>query len=123
MSCATDLIKTRRKFLKMLSASPLLAGPGLLAGSFANLLAASEVSDRKFLGWLDSVQQSNDVISSPDQALEVMDFEPVCAQGLAAGTLRVSRDGRGRRRNSAGESRRLFAHSDSGAAAGGCREY
>jgi len=56
-------IKTRRKFLKMLSASPLLASPGLLAASFVNM-AAGELTDKKFFGWLDSVQQSEEVISS-----------------------------------------------------------
>jgi 4-hydroxymandelate oxidase len=82
MSRPTDPRKTRRKFLKMLSASPLLAGPGLLAGSFANLLAAGEITEKKFLGWLDSVQQSEEVISSPDQALDVMDFEPAARKAL-----------------------------------------
>ena len=75
MNRQTEQLQTRRKFLRMLSASPLLASPGLLAGSFASLLAAGEVTEKKFLGWLDSLSQSDEVISSPDQALEVMDFE------------------------------------------------
>jgi isopentenyl diphosphate isomerase/L-lactate dehydrogenase-like FMN-dependent dehydrogenase len=82
MSPAAEQIKTRRKFLRMLSASPLLASPGLLAGSFSHLLAAGEVTEKKFLGWLDSLQQSDEVISSPDQALEVMDFEPAARKAL-----------------------------------------
>jgi 4-hydroxymandelate oxidase len=82
MSRPTDLSKTRRKFLRMLSASPLLAGTGLLAGSFANLLAASEITEEKFLGWLDSVQRSEEIISSPDQALDVMDFDPAARKAL-----------------------------------------
>jgi len=82
MSRAADLIKTRRKFLQMLSASPLLASPGLLAGSFSHLLAAEEVTEKKFRGWLDSFQQSDEVISSPDQALEVMDFEAAARKAL-----------------------------------------
>jgi 4-hydroxymandelate oxidase len=82
MSDAADQIKTRRKFLQMLSASPLLASPSLLAGSFSHLLAAGEVTETKFLGWLDSFQQSDEVISSPDQALEVMDFEPAARKAL-----------------------------------------
>jgi FMN-dependent dehydrogenase len=106
MNGATELSKTRRKFLKMLSASPLLAGPGFLADSFANLLAAGEVTDKKFLGWLDSVQQSDEVISSPEQALEVMDFEPAARKALPPahfgylatgvdddGTVRANREG------------------------------
>src|SRR5712664_2936193 len=98
-------IKTRRKFLKMLSASPLLASPGLLAASFANM-AAGELTDKKFFGWLDSVQQSDEVISSPDQAFDVMDFEPAARKALPPahfgylatgvdddGTVRANREG------------------------------
>ena len=106
MSCPTDQIKTRRKFLQMLSASPLLASPGLLSGSFAYLLSAGEVTEKKFLGWLDSFQQSDEVISSPDQAFDVMDFElaarktlPPAHFGYLAtgvdddGTVRANREG------------------------------
>jgi 4-hydroxymandelate oxidase len=82
MNRTTDLIKTRRKFLQMLSASPLLASPGLHGGSFSHLLAAGEVTEKKFLGWLDSLQQSDEVISSPDQAFDVMDFEPAARKAL-----------------------------------------
>jgi 4-hydroxymandelate oxidase len=106
MSRATDQNNTRRKFLKMLSASPLLASPGLLAGPFSNLLAGGEVTEKKFLGWLDSFQQSDEVISSPDQALDVMDFEPAARKTLPPahfgylatgvdddGTVRANREG------------------------------
>jgi 4-hydroxymandelate oxidase len=106
MSRAASQIKTRRKFLQMLSASPLLASPGLLAGSFSSLLAAAEVTDKEFLGWLDSLQQSDEVISSPDQALGVMDFEPAARKALPPahfgylatgvdddGTVRANREG------------------------------
>src|SRR5258706_5713170 len=98
-------IKTRRKFLKMLSASPLLASPGLLAASFANM-AGGELTDKKFFGWLDSVQQSDEVITSPDQAFDVMDFEPAARKILPPahfgylatgvdddGTVRANREG------------------------------
>ena len=106
MSRATDRNKTRRKFLQLLSASPLLATPGLFAGSFANLLEAGEVSEKKFRGWLDSLQQSEEVISSPDQAMDVMDFEPAARKVLPPahfgylatgvdddGTVRANREG------------------------------
>jgi (S)-2-hydroxy-acid oxidase len=106
MTCALDLTKTRRKFLRMLSASPLLASPGFLAGSFSNLLSAGEDSERKFLGWLDSFQQNDEVISSPDQAFDVMDFEPAARKTLPPahfgylatgvdddGTVRANREG------------------------------
>jgi isopentenyl diphosphate isomerase/L-lactate dehydrogenase-like FMN-dependent dehydrogenase len=106
MNRATELTKTRRKFLQMLSASPLLAGPGLLAGSFSKLLATGEVTEKKFLGWLDSFQQSDEVISSPDRAMDVMDFEPAARKALPPahfgylstgvdddGTVRANREG------------------------------
>jgi 4-hydroxymandelate oxidase len=106
MNGTVELHKTRRKFLRMLGASPLLASPGFLAGSFANLLAAGEVSERKFLGWLDSFQQSDEVISSPDQAFDVLDFELAARKALPPahfgylatgvdddGTVRANREG------------------------------
>jgi len=106
MNRAIDRAKTRRKFLQMLLASPLLASPGLLAGSLANLLEAGEFSEKKFLGWLDSIQQSEEVISSPDQAFDVMDFEPAAGKILPPahfgylatgvdddGTVRANREG------------------------------
>jgi 4-hydroxymandelate oxidase len=106
MNQATDQNKTRRKFLQLLSASPLLASPGFLGGSFANLLAAGEVTEKKFLGWLDSLQQSDEVISSPDQAFDVMDFEAAARKALPPahfgylatgvdddGTVRANREG------------------------------
>jgi 4-hydroxymandelate oxidase len=72
-----ELRKTRRKFLRMLAASPLLAGTHLLPNSLTTLLAAEDTTERSFRGWLENLQQSDDLISSPDQALDVMDFEPV----------------------------------------------
>ena len=105
MNRANDEIKTRRKFLRMLSASPLLASPGFLASFFANS-AGGEVTDKKFLGWSDSFQQSDEVITSPDQAFEVMDFEPAARKALPPahfgylatgvdddGTVRANREG------------------------------
>jgi len=106
MNRATDQIKTRRKFLQMLSASPLFASHGLLGGSFANLLATGEVTERKFLDWVHSLQQSDEVISSPEQAMDVMDFEPAARKALPPahfgylatgvdddGTVRANREG------------------------------
>jgi len=71
------LNKARRKFLRMLAASPVLASSHLLPNSLTNLLTAGEVTERSFLGWREQFQQSDEVILSPDQALNVMDFEPV----------------------------------------------
>src|SRR5437763_8701405 len=101
-----DRSRTRRKFLKMLGASPLIAGSGVLAGCRANLLRAAPSEEKQFLGWLENLQQSDDVISSPDQALDVMDFEPAARKAIPPahfgylatgvdddGTVRANRDG------------------------------
>jgi len=83
-----------------------LSSPGILAGPFADLLAAGDVTDKKFLGWFDSFVQSDEVISSPDQAFDVMDFEPAARKILPPahfgylatgvdddGTVRANREG------------------------------
>ncbi|HEV2194280.1 MAG TPA: alpha-hydroxy acid oxidase [Candidatus Acidoferrum sp.] len=106
MSHTPDQSRTRRKFLKMLGASPLIAGSGVLSGGLANLLHAAPNEEKPFLSWLETLQQSDDVISSPDQALDVMDFEPAARKAippahwgyLATGvdddaTVRANRDG------------------------------
>lgn len=106
MNRDTELIKSRRRFLQTLPASPLFASHGLLGGSLANLLATGEVTEKKFLGWLDSLQQSDKVISSLEQAIDVMDFEPAARKALPPahfgylatgvdddGTVRPNREG------------------------------
>src|SRR5437016_13557581 len=82
MNHTPDRSRTRRKYLKKLGASPLIAGSGVLAGSLANLLHAAPSEEKQFLGWLENLQQSDDVISSPDQALDVMDFEPAARKAI-----------------------------------------
>jgi len=99
--------RARRKFLKMLGASPLIAHSSLLAGSLTDLLRAEAPKKEHVLGWLGNLQaQSDSVISSPDQALDVMDFEPAARNAippahwgyLSTGvdddaTVRANRDG------------------------------
>src|SRR5215469_16570717 len=83
MSHNLELQRTRRQFLRMLAASPVLASSHLLANSVASLLSAGEVTEKGFRGWLDNLQQqSGDVISSPDQALDVMDFEAAARKAI-----------------------------------------
>jgi 4-hydroxymandelate oxidase len=82
MNATPERAKTRRKFLKMLGASPIIAGSGILAGGLAELLEAKPLEEKHFLGWLENLQQSDDVITSPDQALDVMDFEPAAKRNI-----------------------------------------
>ena len=106
MSHTPDRSRTRRKFLKMLGVSPLIAGSSLLSSHLVNRLPASPNGEKHFLSWFENLQQSDDLISSPDQALNVMDFERVARKVippahwgyLATGvdddaTVRANRDG------------------------------
>jgi len=90
----------------MLFASPLVVSTGFLVDFLSDLLAASEVSNEKFFGCLDSFQQSGDVISSAEQAVDVMDFEAAARNALPPahfgylatgvdddGTVRANREG------------------------------
>jgi 4-hydroxymandelate oxidase len=82
MSSDAEPNRTRRKFLGMLAASPFVASSRVLGGSLTKLLAAGEVTEGKFLEWLDELQQSSEPISSPDQAFDVMDFEAAARKAL-----------------------------------------
>jgi len=106
MNHTPDRFRTRRKFLKMLGSSPLIVGSGVLAGGLADLLHAAPSEEKHFLGWLENLQQGDDVISSPDQALDVMDFEAAARKAIPPahfgylatgvdddGTVRANRDG------------------------------
>ena len=90
----------------MLVASPLFAGPHLIDGALTNLLATDDPAEEKALAGLAKFQQSGDVISSPDQALDVMDFEAAAHKALPPahfgylatgvdedGTIRANREG------------------------------
>src|SRR5690349_17906779 len=106
MNHTPDRFRTRRKFLKMLGSSPLIVGSGVLASGLADLLHAAPGEEKHFLCWLENLQQSDDVISSPDQALDVMDFEAAARKAIPPahfgylatgvdddGTVRANRDG------------------------------
>lgn len=87
--------KTRRRFLQYLAASPIF-GSGAI--SFA--------SEKGFLRMLGMLDEQAPLISKPEQALDVMDFEPLAKKALppahwgylATGvdddkTIRVNREG------------------------------
>jgi isopentenyl diphosphate isomerase/L-lactate dehydrogenase-like FMN-dependent dehydrogenase len=86
----------------MLVASPLLTGSRFFGGSLRSLLAA----ESKALPVLDMLQRTEDVIATPDQAFDVMDFEPAARKALPPahfgylatgvdddGTVRANREG------------------------------
>jgi 4-hydroxymandelate oxidase len=72
----------RRRFLRMLVASPLFAGSHYLGNSLAKLLATNAIPEGKALTSLEMLQESDEVISSPEQAFDVMDFEPAARNAL-----------------------------------------
>ena len=74
--------EARRRFLRMLVASPLLAGSHFLRSSLINSLTANVIPEGKALASLEMLQQSDDVISSPDQAFDVMEFELAARKAL-----------------------------------------
>src|SRR5713226_2486619 len=101
-----ELLGTRRKFLRMLAASPFVGSSQMLGGSLTKLLAAREVTEGKFLDWLGELQQSGEPIASPEQAIDVMDFEAAARKALPPahfgylstgvdddGTVRANREG------------------------------
>jgi 4-hydroxymandelate oxidase len=104
MSRVTDQTEARRRFLRMLAAGPLLAHP--FFGIRLTSLLATDPSKARVFGALDRLQQNGDVITSPDQALDVLDFEPAARKALPPahfgylatgvdddGTVRANREG------------------------------
>jgi (S)-2-hydroxy-acid oxidase len=98
--------EARRKFLRLLVASPLFACSHLFGTPLTNLLTTNAAVGLNALTDLDVLQQRDDVISSPDQAFDVMDFEPAARKALPPahfgylvtgvdedGTVRANREG------------------------------
>jgi isopentenyl diphosphate isomerase/L-lactate dehydrogenase-like FMN-dependent dehydrogenase len=102
MSYTSDTSANRRRFLKWLSGSPLLAVPGIEAWAAEGLTPGSKLPDP--IIW--SATQLQQLIKSPKEAINVFDFEPVMRQNvppahfgyMASGiddevTLRANREG------------------------------
>lgn len=79
LGCQTE---ARRRFLRMLAASPLFAGSRFFHSPLANLLATKVVTDGKAASIVDFIEQGDSVIASPDEALDVMDFERAARKAL-----------------------------------------
>src|SRR5713226_1421103 len=82
MESSSRQIKDRRKFLRMLAASPLLALPGSSHLLLQKLLASGHVGTKGALTLFESLEQGENLISSPEQAFDVMDFESVARKTL-----------------------------------------
>jgi 4-hydroxymandelate oxidase len=82
MDSVSSQTEARRRFLRMLVASPLFAGSNLFGGSLAKLLAGSAITEERVLFGLQLSLQGDNIISSPDQAFDVMDFEPAARKAL-----------------------------------------
>jgi 4-hydroxymandelate oxidase len=80
MSRVSDQTDARRRFLRMLAASPVLAHP-FFGIRLTNLLA-TDPSEARVFAALEGLQQNGDVISSPDQVFNVMDFEAAARKAL-----------------------------------------
>ena len=102
MTYTSDTSANRRRFLKWLSGSPLLAVPGIEAWAAEGLTPGSKLPDP--IIW--SATQLQQLIKSPKEAINVFDFEPVMRQNvppahfgyMASGiddevTLRANREG------------------------------
>ena len=103
--------EARRRFLRMLVASPLLGRSNLLRISLTSLLGTDVIVRAETLAGLETPQQGEEIISSPDQAFDVMDFEPAARKALPPahfgylatgvdddGTVRANREGYSRLR-------------------------
>jgi (S)-2-hydroxy-acid oxidase len=75
-------IKDRRKFLRMLAASPLLALPGSSHILLQKLLASGHIGTKEVFRLFEGPEQSEALITSPEQAFDVMDFESVARKTL-----------------------------------------
>ncbi len=110
MRNSENAAKSRRTFLSFLAASPLLMSGGAIHGSLAKLLALApeqnpdQMKDARSA--LEHIAQGDDLITSPELALDVMDFEPVARKVLPPAhfgylttgvdddaTVRANRDG------------------------------
>jgi 4-hydroxymandelate oxidase len=102
MPSFADQAASRRKFLRFLAGSPLLAAGGHLAFAGEGPVPGTKLSDP--LMW--APMRTQDLITSPKEAINVFDFEPVCRTNvppahfgyMASGiddevTLRANREG------------------------------
>jgi isopentenyl diphosphate isomerase/L-lactate dehydrogenase-like FMN-dependent dehydrogenase len=81
MPTKRDLTYARRQFLKYLAASPLLASSSLMARDL-EFLQQSEAPSTSAASMVGDTTKGNGPITSPEQALDVLDFEPAARKAL-----------------------------------------
>lgn len=77
-----DDSKSRRDFIRFLAASPLFTLPGFQALSLVNPLPLSAKERAAVCRKIENAQQSESIITSPEQAINVMDFEPAARKAI-----------------------------------------
>jgi len=78
---AQNPVSYRRDFLKFLAASPIFAAAGHLDSIFG-ILPLSGAEREEFLREVDASQSKDFVVTSPDQALDVFEFEAAARKAL-----------------------------------------
>jgi isopentenyl diphosphate isomerase/L-lactate dehydrogenase-like FMN-dependent dehydrogenase len=73
---------SRRRFLRFAAGSPLLAAAGIDFGRLERLFAGTARERSEGLALVQQATQEPDLITSPSEALDVFDFEPVAQKKL-----------------------------------------
>ena len=97
---------SRRQFVAFLTGSPLLAAAGVDVAALARLMGGSTRDQNRILDLVQQATQEPDLITSPSEALNVFDFEPVARKKIPVahwgylmtgsdddGTIRANREG------------------------------
>jgi isopentenyl diphosphate isomerase/L-lactate dehydrogenase-like FMN-dependent dehydrogenase len=82
MSSQANRSKSRRDFVRFLAASPLFALPRFYPFSLMNLLPLGAAEHAAIRREIEELQQSEFIITSPDQALDVFEFEAAARKAL-----------------------------------------
>src|SRR5258708_8167926 len=82
MKSSSSQIKDRRRFLRMLAASPLLALPGPAHFLLQELLASGHAGTKDVLTLFETLEQGETLITSAEQAFDAIGFHPVAHNNL-----------------------------------------
>ncbi len=79
---AVAIADSRRRFLRLLAASPVVAFSGLSLAPLERLITPGSRKTAGGLGVLERLGRDDDLISTPEQAINVMEFEAVARKKL-----------------------------------------